>query len=269
MVDNKLNLTIIQPDIIWGDIDANLKHLDILISGNNSPSDVILLPEMFSTGFSMDTKNLAETNQGKAFKWMLNISAKFKTAITGSIIYTENNKFFNRLYWINPDGESYSYDKRHLFGMGREDEFYEPGNKRLILQYKGWRICPLICYDLRFPVWSRNNNDYDLLVYVANWPAARNQVWNILLRARAIENQCFVAGVNRVGRDGENIHYIGESCVIHPKGYLSKGIHEPIEQALNYTIDLQELLDFRKKFPVLNDADNISDILKMNELRKE
>jgi omega-amidase len=265
MENDKLNLTIIQPDIIWGDIDANLEHLDVLISGNKAPTDLIMLPEMFSTGFSMDAKNLAETNTGKAYKWMLNKADKYKAAITGSLIYTENNKYFNRLYWINPDGEFFIYDKRHLFRMGREDQIYERGNKRLIVHYKGWRICPLICYDLRFPVWSRNKNEYDLLVYVANWPAARNQVWNILLRARAIENQCFVVGVNRVGRDGENIHYIGESCVIHPKGYLSTGIHEPIEQVINYTIDLQELMDFRMKFPTLNDADNTSDILKMND----
>jgi omega-amidase len=257
MEDNKLNLTIIQQDIIWGDIDANLEHLDVLISQNKYPSDVILLPEMFSTGFTMDTKNFDDVKQGKTVKWMIDKADKYKVAVTGSIIHKVNNRYFNRLYWINPDGESHIYDKRHLFRMGREDQFYERGDKRLIVQYKGWRICPLICYDLRFPVWSRNKNDYDLLVYVANWPAARNQVWNILLRARAIENQCFVVGVNRVGRDGENIHYIGESCVIHPKGYLSTGIHEPIEQVINHTIDLMELLDFRKKFPILDDADDI------------
>ena len=227
MDDKKLSLTIIQSDIIWEDPHSNLKHLDELLQRIKLPSDVILLPEMFNTGFTMDNKRLAESSNGSTFNWMVSKAAETNNAITGSFIYYENEKFFNRLYWVNPDGEFFFYDKRHLFTMGKEDQFYEKGKKRIIINYKGWRICPLICYDLRFPVWARNNNAYDLLIYVANWPAARNHVWNILLRARAIENQCFVAGINRVGRDGQNIHYIGESCVVHPKGYLSTAVHEP------------------------------------------
>ncbi len=255
MDDNKLKLTLVQPDIYWEDINHNLEHLNGLLSRKKELSDIIMLPEMFTTGFSMNAQNLAQGNQGTAFNWMLSKAKEYNAAITGSIIFTENEKYYNRLYWINPDGEWFSYDKRHLFRLETEDQFYEQGNKRLIVTFRGWRICPLICYDLRFPAWSRNNNAYDLLIYVANWPAARNHVWNILLRARAIENQCFVAGVNRVGRDGHNIHYIGESCVVHPKGYLSTGIHDPSEQVLHCSISLYELQEFRKKFPVLKDGD--------------
>jgi omega-amidase len=255
MEDKKLNLTLIQPDTIWEDIDRNLEHLNGLINRNDAKPDIILLPEMFTTGFSVKNKSLAESINGKAFNWMLEKSKEDNSAIAGSIFFTENDKYYNRLFWINPGGEWFSYDKRHLFTMGNEDHYFEKGNKKLIITFRGWRICPLICYDLRFPVWSRNNNDYDLLIYAANWPAARNHVWDILLRARAIENQCFVAGVNRVGRDGENIHYIGESCVVHPKGYLVTANHEPSEYILNCTISLYELEDIRQKFPVLNDRD--------------
>ncbi len=255
MDDQKLVLTLLQPDIFWEDINSNLEHLDDLLSRKTESSDLILLPEMFTTGFSMNVGGLAEAPGGKAFKWMQSKASQYNSAVAGTMIFTENNQYFNRLFWINPDGEWFSYDKRHLFHMGGEDRYYESGGKRLIVNFRGWRICPLICYDLRFPVWSRNNNAYDLLIYLANWPAARNHVWNILLRARAIENQCFVAGVNRVGRDGENIHYIGESCVVHPKGYLSTNVHEPVETLLNCSISLNELTAFRTKFPVLRDGD--------------
>ena len=250
-----LFLTLIQPDIFWEDTNRNLEHLDGIISSKNAYSDVILLPEMFSTGFTMNVSGLADVSNGKVLNWMSKKAVENDCAIAGSTIVHENGKFFNRFYWVNPDGEYFTYNKRHLFSMGNEDQFFTRGDERLIIEFKGWRICPLICYDLRFPVWSRNNNAYDLLIYVANWPAARNQVWNILLRARAIENQCFVAGINRVGRDGLNIHYIGESCLVHPKGYLTAGIHEPAEQILNCSISLAELNEFRNKFPVLKDRD--------------
>lgn len=258
MEDNKLKLVLVQYDIIWGNIDLNLQHLDNIIQDEVKGSDVIILPEMFTTGFSMEILNHADTVDGKAIRWMHDLANKTNSAVVGSIIINEKSKYFNRLYWINPGGESFSYDKRHLFSMGKEDLFYEKGSQRLIVNYKGWRICPLICYDLRFPVWSRNNNAYDLLLYVANWPAARNHIWNILLRARAIENQCFVAGVNRIGRDADNLHYIGESCVVHPKGYLVTSEHEPIQQIIHSCISLNELNEFRGKFPVLNDSDDLS-----------
>ena len=255
MKDNKLTLSLVQSDILWEDTDRNLDHLDGLLKNIKSDSDVILLPEMFTTGFSMNAHNLAESPDGKSFQWMQNKANEHNSVVAGSIMINQNGAYYNRFYWLNPDGESFSYDKHHLFTIGGENQVYEPGNTRLIISFKGWRICPLICYDLRFPVWSRNNNAYDLLIYVANWPAARNHVWNTLLRARAIENQCYVAGVNRVGRDGHNIHYIGESCIVHPKGYLSTAIHDPYEHVLQCTINLNELLEFRKKFPVLDDGD--------------
>lgn len=255
MAENKLKLLIVQSDIIWGEVENNLNHLDELISRNFEVSDVIVLPEMFTTGFSMETKVLAEKADGKAFFWLASKARELNVAITGSIIFSEGENYYNRLYWINPDGNYYHYDKRHLFRMGEENLFFQPGKKRLIVDYKGWRICPLICYDLRFPVWSRNKNDYDLLIYVANWPAARNHVWNILLQARAIENQCFVVGSNRVGKDGNNVHYTGESCVIHPKGYYATKSQGPEEQVLKCVISYDELMAFRKKFPVLDDAD--------------
>lgn len=253
-----LHLSIIQADIFWEDIDRNLVHLADLMSKMDSGTDIIILPEMFSTGFSMNVKKLAEEPTGKTLEWMLSKSGEYQSVITGSIICMEHGKFFNRLYWVCPDGQWYSYDKRHLFSMAGENKYFEPGKKRLIVTYKGWRICPLICYDLRFPVWSRNNLGYDLLIYVANWPAARNHVWNILLQARAIENQCFVAGANRVGRDGENIKYLGESCIIHPKGYFSNISHEPREQIITSVLNMDELNNFRHKFPVLNDGDHLN-----------
>jgi predicted amidohydrolase len=262
MNDKNLHLSIIQSEIFWEDINKNLGHLDALLSQVPSSTDLILLPEMFTTGFSMNICNLAEDIDGKTLKWMQTTAIKKNAAISGSIIFEEKEKYYNRLFWVNPDGKYFIYNKRHLFHNGNEDKFYERGYERLIVNFRGWRICPLICYDLRFPVWSRNNNAFDLLLYVANWPAARNHVWNILLRARAIENQCFVAGTNRVGRDGENIHYIGESCVIHPKGYPLVLSHEPVEQILNCTLSLKDMQDFRMKFPVLNDADELKDIYK-------
>ncbi len=264
MEDNKLKLFLVQTDIIWGDIDANLLHISSLINQSKTSVDVIILPEMFTTGFSMDVSRHSEAINGKAFNWMVSMANKTNAAITGSIIVSENSKFYNRLFWINPDGTWFSYDKRHLFSMGKEDQFYERGNKRLIVTYKGWKICPLICYDLRFPVWARNNNAYDLLIYVANWPSSRNHIWNILLRARAIENQCYVAGVNRIGRDLENVHYIGESCIIHPKAHQVASSNAPREAILQATISLDELRQFRMKFPVLKDADDLSSVTFLN-----
>jgi omega-amidase len=256
MQDSILHLALIQTEIIWEDIGRNLEHLDDLINLQSVPADIVILPEMFTTGFSMNTEKLAEKPEGSTFRWMKRKAKERNSAIAGSIIIKDKQKYFNRLLWVNPDGSFFTYDKRHLFSIGGEDKYFERGSERLIVKYKNWRICPLICYDLRFPVWSRNNNAYDLLLYHANWPGARNQVWNILLRARAIENQCFVAGVNRVGRDGENIHYVGESCVVHPKGYLTAAVHEPVEQILNYSMSLNELKQFRTRFPVLKDGDN-------------
>ncbi|MGB0882811.1 MAG: amidohydrolase, partial [Vicingaceae bacterium] len=232
-----LKVTIIQSELHWENVDHNLEMFAQKIEDINEPTDVIILPEMFNTGFSMDSERLAETTEGVTVNWMKNQAKKTGAALVGSLIIDEEAKFYNRLIWANPNGEIESYDKRHLFRMAGEHNHFSAGEERLIVNYKGWRICPLICYDLRFPVWSRNSSfchtersrsvfeesknvgpAYDCLIYVANWPAVRQQPWSKLLEARAIENQCYVVGVNRVGEDGNGIGYSGNSVVVDPKG---------------------------------------------------
>ena len=231
-------------------------------------TEVVVLPEMFSTGFSMRPEKLAETMQGETVKWMKKIAAMKKIALTGSVIIEENGHYFNRLLWILPDGQVGCYDKRHLFAYGDEDQHYQTGSKRLIASVKGWKINLLVCYDLRFPVWSRQtpslippqNLEYDILVYVANWPKRRIHAWKTLLQARAIENQCYVVGVNRVGEDGNKIYYSGDSMAIDPAGEI---LYEKKDDEDIFTITLTKshLEAARKKFPFWKDADkfNIED----------
>jgi len=252
---NILKITLVQTNLIWENIDLNLSHLSDLVMKADQDTDILVLPEMFSTGFTMDTNRLAEDNEGKAFRWMKNTASDLNFIITGSLIFSHDQKVYNRLIWMNPSGSYSYYDKRHLFTMGNENKHYSSGNIRTIIEFQGWRICPLICYDLRFPVWSRNTEDYHLLIYVANWPSSRNFAWNTLLRARAIENQCFVAGVNRVGLDGKSIEYIGSSMILDPKGYALAETTLDEEAVITAYLDMNLLNDFRKKFPVLNDAD--------------
>ena len=220
------------------------------------------LPEMFSTGFSMDARALAEPMNLHTFKWMKNMAAKTGALLIGSLIIQENEKYFNRLIWMEPDGNFRMYDKRHLFRMGQEEKTYAPGDRRLVAEWKGWKICPLVCYDLRFPAWSRNqfnkqskDSQYDLLVYVANWPAARSHHWQTLLRARAIENLSYVIGVNRVGLDGKQVSYEGRTLVIDPKG---EPIHDAGTQETIQTTELsaEVLHAWRTKFPAYLDADD-------------
>jgi len=218
-------------------------------------TDLIVLPEMFSTGFSMDAPALAEQPEGETLQWMREQAAAYDAVVTGSIIVQENGQYFNRLYWVRPDGSYAQYNKRHLFRMAQEHHTYTPGSERLTVELKGWKICPLVCYDLRFPVWSRNTGDrYDLLLYVANWPKVRSLPWRTLLQARAIENVAYVVGVNRIGTDVNNHPYSGDSAIIHPKGHK---LLETTEQESILTIELskQELLDFRETFPAHLDAD--------------
>jgi predicted amidohydrolase len=206
----------------------------------------------------MDVRKLAEGIGDKTFNWMRNMASEYNISLIGSFICSDTNKHINRLIWMNPTGEFHTYDKRHLFRMGEEHKYFYPGNSRLVVNYRNWRICPLICYDLRFPVWSRNKEDYDLLIYVANWPAVRSQAWNILARARAIENQCYVVAVNRTGKDGKGIKYSGESLVIDPKGYaIKKGLKNK-PGIINCAIGLDELKEIRQKFPVFEDADDFT-----------
>lgn len=250
-----MNIAIIQPGIIWESPESNIKKYNRMLSGLSSDPDLIILPEMFTTGFSMNSADLAVPPDNPFTSWMRTISCERNSAITGSIIISEGGRYYNRLFFVDPQGNINHYDKRHLFRMGGEGDHFSPGNKRLIVKFRDWRICPLICYDLRFPVWSRNREEYDLLIYLSNWPAARSEVWNTLLKARAIENQCWVIGVNRVGLDGENIDYIGESQVIDPKGQVRLYLDNE-EQSGEFCISLAELRNFRKKFPVWKDRDD-------------
>jgi omega-amidase len=251
-----LKIVAVQTDLFWEDKTANLANLEEKLASINTSPDLIILPEMFNTGFSMDTKQLAEPMNFTTFKWMKQMAAKHEAVIIGSYIVNENGQNYNRLIWIEPNGDFDTYDKRHLFRMGGENEHYSAGKKRIIKNLKGWNICPLICYDLRFPVWSRNKNcEYDILIYIANWPKPRAHIWSNLLIARAIENQSYVIGVNRVGIDGSGLVYSGDSAIIDFKGQTLVSETEK-ESILYYEINKKELLDFREKFPAYLDADD-------------
>ena len=253
-MQNKLKITIVQSDLVWENIDANIKEFSNKLE-NLQNSDLIILPEMFNTGFSMNSKNLAEKPNGKSLNWLINLAKTKQSAVIASLIINENNNFYNRLYFVFPDGKYEFYNKRHLFRMANEHNYYTAGTNDLIINYKGFKIKPLVCYDLRFPVWSRNKNDYDLLIYIANWPERRNEPWKVLLKARAIENQSFVVGVNRVGTDGNNVIFSGDSAVINPKGEIISSTKAHQENVETIEINLKELQDFREKFPAYIDAD--------------
>ena len=255
-----MRTALIQTELYWENPVANLAMLEEKIWEIARPVDLIVLPEMFTTGFTMKPKALAELPGGHTYKWMAQMARQSGAAICGSCIVTEKNKYFNRLVWVDPYGNFAHYDKRHLFRMGGEHLQYEAGNSRLSVTWKSWRISLLICYDLRFPVWSRNglsedgNPEFDLLIYVANWPAPRTEVWDTLLKARAIENLSWVIGVNRIGSDGNGIDYSGHSALIDYKGqpvHPLSNTAEPIVADLS----LSDLQDFRAKFPAHLDAD--------------
>ena len=262
---HNLKVTLVQTELHWENADANLAMFTQKLSGiEKGSTDLIVLPEMFSTGFSMNAKHLAEKENGKTIQWMAQQANNKNAVITGSIIFEEDGKYYNRLIWMRPDGTFEYYNKRHLFSMGNEHLHYSAGDKKIITELNGWKICPLVCYDLRFPVWSRNHfirenataiAEYDLLIYIANWPERRNHPWKTLLLARAIENQCYVAGLNRVGADGNNIIHSGDSAIINAKGEIISTI--PAHKNYISTIELNynELINFRKEFPVGLDAD--------------
>jgi len=255
-----LRISTIQTHLIWQDQSANLRALGVKIRSIPVPTDVIVLPELFSTGFSMATAELAEEMTGPSIEWMKQLALEMNAVITGSLMIKENGKFYNRLIWMQPDGSMSYYDKRHLFRMANEQQYYTAGNTKQIIHWKGWKICPLVCYDLRFPVWSRNTftneqYDYDCLIYVANWPEKRSFAWRSLITARAIENQAYVIAVNRVGIDGNEIRYSGDSSIVDFKGErISKT--EPFGDTTE-TIQLSyvQLLEYRKSFPVYLDQD--------------
>ena len=253
-----LKITIIQSSLYWENCDKNLEQFSYKISLIKEQTDLIVLPEMFTTGFSMQPEKHAESMAGKTVNWMRVEANKKQCVITGSFICIENGKYYNRLVWMQPDGNFSTYDKRHLFSMANEDKHYTSGDKKIIEEIKGWKIYPLICYDLRFPVWSRNmrSSTYDILIYVANWPERRSHPWKALLLARAIENQCYVVGENRVGNDGNEIYYSGDSCVINFKGETISTIVPHDESSETISLSYSELAEFRKQFPVLNDGDD-------------
>jgi omega-amidase len=251
-----LNVSLIQPDIVWEDKAANLAQYETAIGRITEKKEVIVLPEMFSTGFSMAPERLAEKMDGPTVQWMKDVAAQNRCILTGSVIIEEDGHYYNRLIWMQPDGKYGIYDKRHLFGYAKEDKHYSRGNKRLIAQVKGFRICLQVCYDLRFPAWARNQkSEYDVLVYVANWPERRSLAWKTLLQARAIENISYVIGVNRVGNDGNNIYHSGDSSVFSPKGEL---IWQHSNEAIVHTVTLEKEMveQTRAHFPFLNDADH-------------
>ena len=253
-----LSFSIIQTNLFWEDKGANLTHLEQKIMGIESYTEIIVLPEMFSTGFSMQPEIHAETMDGPTIDWMRRLSETKKAIITGSLIIKEEDKFYNRLIWMLPNGELGYYDKRHLFAFAGEDQHYTAGNKRLIASVKGWKINLQICYDLRFPVWARQTkgteSEYDVLLYVANWPEKRNHAWKTLLTARAIENQCVTIGVNRVGLDGNNNAHSGDSLIVGPLGeVLYHCAYE--EDVFNITLQKEEIANARSQFPFWKDAD--------------
>lgn len=257
---DKLNITLVQPDVFWHDTDKNLDHLsDLLIPVKQS--DVIVLTEMFNTGFTMHPQEVfMPKNGGKVVGWMKDQAKKYNSAIMGSVVCEDGGKYFNRLFFVSPEGDTFKYDKRHLFRMADEHDHFTGGKERVIINYKGWKLCPLVCYDLRFPVWSRNKYqdetyEYDLLLYVANWPKVRSNAWITLLEARAIENLSYCLGVNRVGADANNIDYSGDSRLFDFKGYRLDEIESSKEQVKTITIDKKALDAFRKKFPTGLDAD--------------
>lgn len=259
---NTLSVSVIQADLAWQNKQANLHHFAERISALKGQTELIVLPEMFSTGFNTDPSDLAETMEGPTVRWMKEMASQNKVILTGSLIIEEQKKFFNRLLWVLPDGQVGHYDKRHLFGYAGEDEHYARGEHRLIASVKGWKINLLICYDLRFPIWARHssasktNNDpeYDLLIYVANWPDKRSHAWKILLQARAIENQAYVVGVNRVGKDAKNLNYSGDSMIVDPMGEI---MHQSTAKEDSFTciLDKEKLKEIRDRLPFWKDRD--------------
>ena len=249
-----LDISIIQSDILWEEVSNNLNNLEKLLY-NIQETDIILFPEMFNTAFCPSSNFLAEKMNGETINWMKKISVKKQCAIAGSLMIKENNKIFNRLVWISKNGKISTYDKRHLFSLVKENKFLSKGEKRIIIEEQGWKICPLICYDLRFPVFSRNNVDYDVLIYLANWPVKRIEAWTTLLKARSIENQCFTIGVNRVGKDGNKIDFNGQSKVFDAFGNELISAREK-EEVLQIKLSIGDIKLKRRQMNFLQDRDD-------------
>lgn len=254
MKNKNLHIALIQADLKWEDKAANLAMFEEKIAQLTQSVDVIVLPEMFSTAFSMKAAIFAESMEGNAVQWMQKMAAQTQAIVAGSLIIEEDGLYFNRLIWMRPDGSFEYYNKRHLFRLANEQDTYTAGTERKIVTLKGWRINLNVCYDLRFPIWSRNCDDYDILLNVANWPERRNFAWKTLLRARAIENMCYVIGLNRVGKDGNDIYHSGDSAVIHPSGAtLIEAAHQ--RTSLFMELSKEKLHTFRERFKFYKDRD--------------
>lgn len=254
-----LRISLAQIDIAWENIQENLRRLEIKLQALSGKTDIVILPEMFSTGFTMQSHLFAETINGNTISTLRKWVQKYNLALVGSYICSENEAYYNRAFFLAPNNEEYFYDKRHLFRMGNEPKHFSAGNKRCIFNWQGWKICLLICYDLRFPVWSRNViNEYDLLIYVANWPASRSRVWDTLLCARAIENQSYVCGVNRIGNDAMGISYNGGSALYNMRGENLVNFTKNEEGIRTVNLEIDALRSFRTKFPAWRDADFFS-----------
>jgi len=253
---DNLKVGLVQTDLYWEDKIKNINKFNQIIDSIDQTYDLILLPEMFTTGFSMNAQQFAEVENAYTLDWLREKSKGLKAMIMGSVMIKEAGNYYNRLLAVMPDGAYYSYDKRHLFRIVGESDVYTSGKNRLIIEYLGWRISPFICYDLRFPVWSRNKNDYDLYINVANWPGSRREIWMDLLKARAIENQVYVLGVNRIGEDYKGTAHSGDSMIIDPKGIVISLAEKNEDVIISAEIILSELQNFRKNFPAYLDADD-------------
>lgn len=252
-----MKVSLVQTTLSWEDPAANLEQIGAQLKQLPPSTDLVVLPEMFTTGFTMNPAPVAEQTEGPTLDWLRTQAAQFNAAFTGSYVVQANGSFYNRLAWVFPDGTYKTYDKRHLFTLAGEDQFYTAGTERLVVEWKGWKICPLICYDLRFPVWSRNDVDYDLLIYVANWPERRRHHWRSLLMARAIENQVYTIGLNRVGVDGKDIRYTGDSCLIDYAGEIRASL---AMETATVTVELDQTRQaaYRERYAFLADQDSFT-----------
>ncbi|MEP3838183.1 MAG: amidohydrolase [Algibacter sp.] len=250
-----LKIALIQTDLVWENPEQNRVNFTNKIKNISEDVDIIVLPEMFTSGFTMNASAVAETMDGKTVTWLKELALQVDAAIVGSLVISDQNRFYNRLLFVEPSGHVTHYDKRHSFTLVGEEKIYTSGTKKVIVDYKGWKICPLICYDLRFPVWARNIEDYDVLLYVANWPKPRVSAWDTLLKARAIENMCYCIGVNRVGVDGVNAAYSGHSAVYNVLGEQLVAFPPNVEETKIATLEKRHVEAYRNKFKFLNDKD--------------
>jgi len=254
-----LKITLLQTYLFWENIDKNLQNLGLKLSAIREKTDLIILPEMFNSGFTMNAELLAEDMDGKTIAWMKEKANRYNAVITGTLIIKENGNYYNRLIWMKPDGSYQQYDKKHLFGLGGEDKVYTAGKEKLMVELNGWKIMPVICYDLRFPVWLRNDvkNPYDLILVLANWPEKRAHHWRTLIPARAVENQSYIIALNRVGHDGNEVYHCGDSSCIDPQGKVVYYKRDE-EDLYTFTIHRDEVDKTRQEMPFLNDGDNFT-----------